>query len=97
MWKRVTFLVLSTTLLLSAAEREKQHVIHSGFKCPISGCTLECSIDGNKPIKISGIRHISMSAYRHIGTFYELDLGMHEKRTVIVDGEAVLCQIINHK
>ena len=86
-----------TGILLSASEVQEHKVVQSGFDCPLKGCTLECSVDNRTPITVAGIRHITMTAYRDIGTFYALDMGMAGKRTVIVDGEAVLCQIINHK
>ncbi len=85
------------SVVLFANEHEQQQGVSSGFRCPLSGCTLECTIDNNKPIKITKIRSISMLAYPKIGTFYELDMGMKEKRTIMINGDAVLCQIINHK
>ena len=97
MRKAVVVATCLTGVLLSASQMQSHKVVQSGFDCPLKGCTLECSVDNSKSVAVSGIRNITMRAYRDIGTFYALDMGMEAKRTVIVDGEAVLCQIIDHK
>lgn len=71
--------------------------IKNYFECPLKGCILECRMDNQEPLRIPDIRSITLTSYYKSASFYVLEMGIRDKRTVIIEGDTVMCQIIDHK